>query len=412
MPDAEPSPRSARTPIAPLSTGEMVAMVASLSALNALSVDIMLPALSDIARSFTLGHENDRQLVVVAYLTAFGLAQLIYGPLADAFGRRIVLIGALLVFLAGSLLCVAAPSFELFIAARVLQGMGAAATRVVSMAVVRDVVSGARMAQIISLAMTLFMIVPIIAPGLGQLILLIAPWRWVFASLLLYGLVILGWTLLRLPETLAPENRRAFAARAIVEGFRDVTRDRQTMGYMLASTFMTAGLFAYVASSEQIFVGVYEIGPAFALAFASVAIAMSAGMLLNSRIVMKHGMRRIGHWALLWFCLAAALNAAHIALGLSSFWSYLALLSLTLGAFGLIAGNFNALAMQSMGRVAGSAAAMYGAATAAGGAILGGAVARLYDGTPLPFLLGLFGLSLATIAIVFWVERGRLFRAS
>jgi DHA1 family bicyclomycin/chloramphenicol resistance-like MFS transporter len=408
MPDV--APRKVRTPIAPLSTGEMVAMVASLAALNALSVDIMLPALSDIAQSFTLAHDNDRQLVIVSSLASFGLAQLVYGPLADAFGRRSVIITALLLFVAGSLLCVAAPNFELFLAARILQGIGAAATRVVAMAVVRDQVSGARMAQIMSLAMTLFMIVPIVAPGLGQLILLVAPWRWVFAFLLIYALVILAWTLLRLPETLASENRREFAARPIVEGFRAVTSDRQTMGYMLASTFMTAGLFAYVSTSEQIFVGIYDIGPAFALAFASVAIAMTIGLLINSRIVMTYGMRRIAHLALAWFAVLASINAAHLAFGLSSFWSYLALLSLTLGAFGLISGNFNALAMQPMGRVAGSAAAMFGAATATGGAVIGGAVARMFDGTPLPFLLGLLALSLASITAVLWVERGRLFR--
>ena len=192
-----------------LSTAELVAMVAGLSALNALAIDIMLPALPDIGRDFALANDNDRQLVVVSYVALFGVSQLVYGPLADAFGRRSVLIYALGIFIAGSVLCVIAPSFELFLAARALQGVGAAATRVIATAVVRDLTEGRRMAQVMSMAMTVFMIVPIIAPGLGQLILFAAPWRWIFGALLIYALVILGWTLVRLPETLKPNPPRA-----------------------------------------------------------------------------------------------------------------------------------------------------------------------------------------------------------
>lgn len=182
----------------PLSTFELVAMVASLSALNALAIDIMLPALPMIGADFQLTNDNDRQLVVVAYIALFGVSQLVYGPLADSFGRRSVLIYALGIYIAGSILCVVAPSFELFLAARAMQGVGAAATRVIATAVVRDLTEGRRMAQVMSMAMTLFMVVPIIAPGIGQLILFIAPWRWIFGALLIYALIVLAWALLRL----------------------------------------------------------------------------------------------------------------------------------------------------------------------------------------------------------------------
>jgi len=392
-----------------LTTFELVALVAALSALNALSIDIMLPALPDIDAAFSLINPNDRQLVIVAYVLPFGLAQLIYGPLADSLGRKRVLTGALCLFIAGAVLCVFAPSFELLLAARALQGVGAAATRVISVAVVRDLTSGRRMAQIMSMAMTVFMIIPIIAPSIGQLILLAAPWRWIFATLLIYAVSILAWTILRLPETLAPENRRAFNLPAIVGAYAFVLRQRQTFGYMLACSVFSGALFGYITSSEQIFVEHYALDRWFGLAFASVAIAITIGTFVNSRIVMRYGMRRISHAMTLWFTLSAAAHAALVAAGLSPLWLFLPLLALTVSAFGLVAGNFNALAMEPVGQFAGSGAALFGGATSTIGAILGGLIGRAYDGTPLPLLLGLTSLGAMTLAAILWTERGRLF---
>ncbi|MCC6787463.1 MAG: multidrug effflux MFS transporter [Hyphomonadaceae bacterium] len=395
-----------------LSTPELVAMVASLSALNALAIDIMLPALPQIGAAFELANDNDRQLVVVCYVALFGVAQLVYGPLADAFGRRSVLIYALGIYIAGSILCVVAPNFELFLAARALQGVGAAATRVIATAVVRDVTEGRRMAQVMSMAMTVFMIVPIVAPSLGQLILFVAPWRWIFGALLVYALIVLGWALLRLPETLAPENRRPFNPAAIAGAYAAVLRERQTVGYMIATTFVTACLFGYITSSEQLFVDVYNLGPAFPLAFASIAIAISVGTFLNSRLVIRHGMRRLSHTMILGFTTSALLLAIVAQLGWASFPVFTAMLAITFAMFGFIASNFNALAMEPVGRVAGSASAIYGAVTATGGAIAGALIARAFDGTPVPFAIGLAASGAATLLAVLWTERGRLFGAS
>jgi len=404
MPDQ--GPPAAEEKLA-LSIPELVAMVAALSALNALSIDVMLPALPMIGRDFTLTVDNDRQLVIVAYVALFGVSQLVYGPLADAFGRRSVLNWALAIFILGSLLCVVAPSFELFLLARALQGVGAAATRVIATAVVRDLVQGRRMAQIMSMAMTVFMIVPIVAPGVGQLLLFIAPWRWIFGALLLYAASVLIWTLLRLPETLRPEHKIPFRMGRVASAYLTVLRERQTVGYMLAATLITACLFSYIASSQQIFVDVFGLGPVFPVAFASIAVAISFGTFLNSRIVMLHGMRRISHMMTVAFTLFAAAMAAIAALGGVGFWVFFVMLALTFSAFGLIASNYNALAMEPMGRVAGAASAMFGAVTASGGALLGGLIARAFDGTILPFTLGLAACGLGALAIVVWTERGR-----
>jgi DHA1 family bicyclomycin/chloramphenicol resistance-like MFS transporter len=401
MPEGDPT----RT----LATWELVAMVAALSALNALAIDIMLPALPMIGADFALVNDNDRQLVVVAYVALFGISQLVYGPLADAFGRRSVLIYALGIYIAGSILCVFAPNFELFLAARAMQGVGAAATRVIATAVVRDLTEGRRMAQVMSMAMTVFMIVPIIAPGIGQLILFIAPWRWIFGALLLYAVIVLGWALLRLPETLKPENRRGFNVPQIVSGYAEVLRERQTVGYMIATTFVIACLFGYITSSEQLFVNVYNLGVAFPIAFASIAIAISAGTFLNSRLVIRHGMRRLSHTMMIGFTLAALVLAALAQFGLADFWVFTGMLALTFAMFGFLASNFNALAMEPVGRVAGSASALYGAVTATGGAIFGALIARAFDGSPVPFAIGLALSGVATLLAVMWTERGKLF---
>jgi len=395
-------------PQAPLSTFELVAMVAALAALNALSIDIMLPALPQIGRDFGLTNDNDRQLVVVSYVALFGVSQLVYGPLADAFGRRSVLVYALGIFLAGSVLCIFAPTFPLFLAARCLQGVGAAATRVIATAVVRDLTEGRRMAQIMSMAMTVFMIVPIVAPGIGQLLLLVAPWRWIFAALLFYAFGVLSWTLLRLPETLRPENQTPFRPREIATAYASILRNKQTVGYMIAATFMTACLFGYITCSEQLFVDTFALGALFPLAFGSVAMAISLGTFLNSRLVVRHGMRRISHSMTLGFTLLAGVHATlAVTLGVS-FWPFIFLLAVTFSVFGLITSNFNALAMEPMGRVAGSASALFGAVTASGGALLGGLIAGTFDGTTAPFLIGLALAGAATLVSVLATESGKL----
>ena len=403
--------KAATTPARSLSVPELVAMVAALSALNALSIDIMLPALPLMGADFGLTTDNDRQLIVISYVALFGVSQLVYGPLADAFGRRSVLIYALGVYVAGSVLCVLAPSFELFLAARLLQGAGAAATRVIAVAVVRDLTEGRRMAQIMSMAMTAFMVVPIIAPGIGQLILFVAPWRWIFGVLLIYSLLVLAWTLIRLPETLRPENRTPFNPKAIIAAYAAVLRERQTVGYMIATSFITGCLFGYITSSEQLFVDVYGLGPAFPLAFGSIAIAISCGTFLNSRLVIRHGMRRLSHAMIIGLTVTATILAALAQLGLATFWVFTGLLALAFAMFGLIASNFNAIAMEPVGRVAGSASAIYGAVTATGGSIVGALIGRAFDGTVIPFAIGLAAAGALTLAAVLWTERGRLFAA-
>jgi MFS transporter, DHA1 family, multidrug resistance protein len=396
-----------------LSHAELVGLVAALMAIGALSIDVMLPALPQIGASLGVQSDNDRQLVIVVYVMAAGFAQLIYGPLADALGRRKVLVGSLGLSVIATALCAASYSFPLFLAARGIQGVSNSAARVVAMALVRDLSVGRRMAQIMSTAMTIFMIVPILAPGIGQLILLFGAWRGVFVMLLSASLSVLLWVWLRLPETLPLAMRIPMSVRGSLRAYRQVIESRVTLGYTLAQTFGFGAMFAYLTSAQQVFGEVFELGALFPLAFASVAVALTAAQFANARFVMRFGMHRLSHAAALAFFLVSALHAVYAhAVGSEPLAVFLGLLLPSMFMFGFVNANFSAIAMEPMGKLAGSASAFTGFVTTVGGALFGGVVGRAFDGTTAPLLTGHALLGLGTVLVVLITERGRLFSGS
>ncbi len=403
MPLAAPDPKRPT-----LGMAELIAMTSALMALNALTIDIMLPALPEIGRAFdALG--NERQLVITSYVLGFGIAQLAYGPLADALGRRTVLLASLGAYTLATLLCLAAPDFSLMLAARALQGAAAAGTRVIATAVVRDLVSGRKMAQIISIAMTFFMAAPILAPGLGQLILFVASWQWIFIALLISGVALWVWMWVRLPETLAPENAIPFNVKSAAVNYWLAASNRITLGYMCAATLIFGALFAFIATSEQIMAELYGLEAWFALAFAGVAIGLAFANIINARIVGRYGMRRISHIAILSFIL---INGGHMIWALISeppFWVFYPLLTLGMMLFGMMGANFSALVMEPAGKRAGTASALYGSVTAMGGAVLGSAIGLTFNNSVIPLLAGMAVLGLAGLIVVYITEKGQLF---
>ncbi len=397
-------------PRAALSFMELVAITAAVMALNALAIDIMLPALGAIGDELGAAQDNDRQLIVVVYVLGNGVAQLFFGPLIDRFGRKRVLMLALGGYALGSLLSVVASSFSLLLAARAFQGVTTAAARVAAIAAVRDVCSGRRMAQVMSLAITIFMAAPILAPGLGQLILFAGPWRAIFLALLLYGLVLALWVGWRMPETLAPAQRKALRAGPVVAAYMDFIRNRTALGYTLASACCFAAMFGYISASEQIFLELFDIGGAFALAFAATAAALGAATLINAHLVSQFGMRRLTHGALLVFVIV---NLIHLTIAVAAgetFTIFMIFTSVSFFCLGLIGPNATAMAMEPMGHIAGSAAAANGFAGTTVAGFLGGVIARLYDGTAIPIIQGFAMLGVAAFAIVLWTEKGRLFQ--
>ena len=244
---------------------EFVAMVAALMALNALAIDIMLPGLREIGHALDVSDENRRQTVLTAYLWAFGVGQLLVGSVSDRFGRKPVLLGGLALYIVAAAICAAAPTFEALLVARALQGLASAAPRVVVTAVVRDRYGGRRMASVMSLAMMAFISVPVLAPSIGQLILLFGSWRAIFGLLTVYGLVMTVWTWRRLPETLPPDRRRSASLTDVAFAIRKVLTTRQTLGYALATGMMFGANFGFIVSAQQIFTDVFGLGVYFPL---------------------------------------------------------------------------------------------------------------------------------------------------
>jgi len=404
--NASPSP-AAKGPGFP----EFVALIALMMALNALAIDAMLPALPAIGEALGVARENDRQWVVTAYLLGFGGAQLAYGPLADRYGRKPVLLVALCIYVVFSLLASVAPTFETLLLARIGTGVGAAATRVLAVSIVRDRYEGRTMARVMSLSFLVFLGVPILAPTVGQLVLSVASWRWIFGVLTLAGGAVLLWSALRLPETLKPEHRRPIELGSIGRAFREALTERTSIGYTLASTAIVGSLFGYINSSQQIFFDVFQRPGLFAAIFAVSAGGIAVASILNARLVERYGSRLLAHAALIGFVAVGVVHTAVSLLGLETIWTFTVLQSLTMFCFGFVAGNFGAMAMERMGHIAGSASSVQGFISAVGGALLGFAIGQSFDGTVTPMTAGITGLGLIALILVLVAEGGRLFKA-
>ncbi len=281
--------------------GEFIALIAAIMAINALAVDIMLPGLPQIGTSLGVQSENHVQFVITAYLLGFGVSQLFYGPLSDRFGRRLPLFGGLVIYILAALGSAIVTDFTTLIILRVLQGLGAAATRVIAVSVVRDKFAGRQMAEVMSLVMMVFMILPVVAPATGQLIMLFGEWHLIFLSMAVMALIVGIWAFLRLPETLPASNRRPLTVKSVVGGFGIVLSNRVALFYMLGTSFILGALFGYINSAQQIFVDIYKLGALFPLAFAAVAMTLALASFMNSRLVGRYGMRRISQTMLLVF---------------------------------------------------------------------------------------------------------------
>ncbi|WP_083590639.1 multidrug effflux MFS transporter [Aurantimonas sp. 22II-16-19i] len=391
---------------------ELVMMVACLMAMNAAAIDIFIPALQDIGTALQVSDANQRQFVITAYLLGFGGGQIVYGPLSDRYGRRRVLLFGIAVYVIAAGIATFSTSFAMLLTMRAIQGMGAAATRVIAISVVRDCFGGRRMASVMSLVMMVFMAIPVLAPNIGQGIMLFGSWREIFVIVALFGAGVGIWAALRLPETLAPENRRELTTKRVGEAFRIVLTNRIAFGYTIATAMIFGVLFGFINQAEQIYTEAYGLGPYFTLAFSATAIFMAISSFMNSRLVETFGMRRLSHGALIGFMALAALH-----LGVAWFYGgqapllfFIPVMTLNFCLFGFIGTNFNALAMDPLGHVAGTASAVLGFMQTVGGGIFGAIIGYYYDGTLIPLLLGFIVLSMLSTLCVFLAE-GRLFDA-
>ncbi|MDQ2634661.1 MAG: multidrug effflux MFS transporter [Pseudomonadota bacterium] len=390
---------------------EFIALAAALMALNALAIDIMLPALQQIGASLGVEDENHRQYVITAYIAGFGIAQLFFGPLSDRFGRRLPLLLGLAVYVAAAIGAAFAPSFETLLILRFVQGLGAAGTRVITVSVVRDAFGGRAMAEVMSLVFMVFMVIPVIAPGIGQIVMLFSEWHMIFVVMALFALAFTAWAAFRLPETLHPEYRRAFNLRTVAGGFRIVLTNRVSLCYTLATTSVFGALFGFINSAQQVYVGIYGLGVWFPVVFAAIAGMMAVSSFLNAKLVGRFGMRRLSHGALIGFIIVNTLWFVLSLYGELSIYLFVPIFAVAMLHFGWIGSNFNSIAMEPLGHLAGTASSVQGFMQTVGGGVIGATIGQLFDGTTTPLAAGFCGVSLVALAFVLVGERGKLFQA-
>jgi MFS transporter, DHA1 family, multidrug resistance protein len=388
---------------------EFVALVASIMAINALAIDTMLPALPAVASAFQIGNANHAQWVISYYLIGFACGQLIYGPVSDRFGRRKILLGCLATYGVLCLFAGFATSFSGLLLTRCLQGLACAGTRVLSVAIVRDRYSGATMARVMSLSFIVFLTVPILAPSIGQLILKIAPWTGIFYFLSAFALLVFVWAYFRLRESLHPEYRRTISPHSVTQAWGAVLGNRVSLGYTVAVTLMFGALFGFINSIQQIYSDVFRAPQRFPIMFAIAAGTMAVGALLNSRIVVAMGMRRVSHTAVICFVCFAGVHALIALMGRETEMTFIGFQACIMGTFALAASNFSSIAMEPLGAIAGSASSSQGFITSLGGALLGLAVGQQFDRSTVPMALGFFVFGAMALTVVLITESGRLF---
>ncbi len=386
---------------------EFVGLMALYVAMMALCIDMVLPALPIMGADLKVDTANHVQYVIGGMFVGATFGQIVYGPMSDTYGRKFTVYVGLVLFIAGSLLCLAAHNFALMMLGRVLQGFGAASPRVMSIAMTRDQYQGREMARVSSIVMGVFMFVPVLAPFIGQMILAVAPWRMLFVVFLVAAFLAMFWTNLRLPETLHEADRRAFDLKTIKAGIQEVVRNRTTLVFTLSSGLIFGALVSYISTAQQIFQDHYQVGDDFPVYFAISAISIGVASVVNTLIVRRVGMRRICNYALLAMMLAScAFLGFYIFNGYAApLWLFMTYMPFTFFFIGLLFGNQNAIAMEPMGHLAGVAAAVIGCLSSAIAVVIGSQIGQLYNNTLVPLVGGFLVLSALAYGLQTWHNR-------
>ena len=399
---------SAARPIKPLALAEFIPLMGLLTALDALCIDAMMPALSQMGRDLHVAAPNDVQLIIASMFVGITIGQTVAGPLSDAIGRKPAIYSGLALYLLGTFIAMLAQSFPVMLAARVLQGTGASMPATVSTALVRDLYVGAPMARVMSFMGSVFILVPVIAPLLGQGILLVGHWRWIFVMFFVLGFPASIWFALRQPETLAPERRMALSPTRLMSALAEILRSRSAVGYSVASGLFLGAFFGYLNTSQQIFQEVYKTGATFALYYSSCAATIGVAMFCNGRLVEHLGMHRLA-------CLGCGgmtavsllfLPVARAYSGIPPLTLWMAFLLPMFFFIGILFGNLNAIIMEPLGHIAGMASSMTSGLTLLISLPLGTALGRAFDGTVLPVVTGFVMMAGLALAIMLWTERG------
>jgi MFS transporter, DHA1 family, multidrug resistance protein len=401
-----------RAPRAPRTMGERetIAMMALVMALQALAVDAMLPALGDIARDLDVADPNRRQLVVGSFLLASGFASLVPGSLADRYGRRPVLLWCIAIYVVFSLACALVTSFDALLAMRIAQAMGCGGLAVLPGAIIRDRFAGDQMAKQMSIISVVFLVVPMLAPSIGQVVLLFAGWRWIFVFLAVMAVGMGAWVFVRLPETMHPEYRQPIRPMTIAVNMAAAATNRSAIGYVLGGALTFGAMIGYVNSSQQLVGEHFGAGKMFPVLFGFSALMMAMANFSNSRIVERFGARRVSHTAVILFIAVSALQTFFSSRDDETLWQFMPLMITNMILIGFIGANFGSIALQPFERTAGTANSMHAFLRMVIGSVIGIFVGQAYDGTAHPLALALLASGVLSLLLVLFSEKGKLFK--
>jgi len=388
---------------AALSRMEYIVLMSVIMAVDALAIDAIIPALSFMSDYFSLQSDNARQLIVTSIFIGYAIGVMIFGVASDSFGRkRPVYVGFALFFM-GTLVTIFATDFSVLLIGRVLQGMGAAGPQIIPTAITRDIYKGRGMAQIMSLIMMVFLVIPAIAPLMGQLVLMVWNWQGIFVVLGIYSLLALTWFALRQPETLLPEQRVPFSFKQVFTSVRQVMKNNRAMKYTIAEGMALAAILVYLSTAQQVFQEHFELGARFPLYFGALALVMMVSSFLNSRLVERLGMRRLVIAGASSLFVVSSIYLSIILLNDSSvpLWSFMVYASLAYFCLGILFGNMHSMAMEQVGHVAGVAASVVGAVSTLLATVIAAFVGSFYNDSITPIVLG-FAVLMLPIIYIAW----------
>jgi DHA1 family bicyclomycin/chloramphenicol resistance-like MFS transporter len=394
-----------------LSERELMWMMALLMALNAFGIDAILPALDALAADLGVSG-NDRQFVIGVYLLTAGIGALAPGALADRFGRRPILLGSIAVYIVLSIASAMAPTYDALIAVRAAQGFFAAGIVALPPAIIRDRVGGDKMAKMMSLIFVIFLMVPAVAPTIGEAILQFGSWRAIFGAMAVLGVVMGLWVYTRLPESLSPDNVQLIRPRTIATNMTRALSTPSVVGYVFGSALVFGALFGFINSSQQLITETFGAGDIFPMVFGICAGSMAVASWSNSRIVERFGARRVSHTALFAFIAVSAVQVMFAFQPDEQLWQFVPLMAINMALLGFIGSNFGAIAMNPFVTIAGAASSAHGFVRMTSAALIGGGIGYAFDGTARPLALALLASGLACLVLVLVSEKGKLFGPS
>jgi DHA1 family bicyclomycin/chloramphenicol resistance-like MFS transporter len=388
---------------------EFVALMASLMSIVALSIDALLPALSDIGSYLKVVNTTDNQLLITMIFLGLGFGQLLFGPLSDSFGRKPIVYLGFIVFIIASIICVSTKSFEVMILGRILQGVGLSSPRSLALSMIRDSYSGDYMAKIVSIVVMFFILVPVIAPTLGQFLITFFNWESIFYVNLIFGIGIMIWFWQRQPETLPKEKRIKFSKHLFIDGTKEFFKYKEAVAFTFVSGFITGSFMVYLSTAQQIFQEQYHLAEMFPYIFASLAISVGLATFMNSRLVVTFGMWRIAYYATIAYALISVLYVV-------LFWSgnnpsisvLLSFFALQFFAVGFLFGNLRAIAMQPLGHIAGIGAAINGFISTVMAVPIANYIGGFVVDSVLPIFIGFSIFGLLSLLVFLFMRRHRI----